>query len=544
MASTQPRASVLAAAILSLAASAQASDFFVANDGNDGNSGRTISQPFSSVQRAVNAAVAGDTIYLRAGTWREPVTIAKAGTAAAPIVIAAYAGEKPVLKGSAVAAGWSATATAGVWKKTGWSVASQQVFVDGLPQQQIGVPSTFYSGPASDGTTMITPIGTGVADLAPGSFCYVAVEQALYLRLRDGGDPNGHLIEASVLRRILFMDATASHVVVRGIGFRHSSTGSFQVGGAAIELADDCTLDGCDAQWCDFAAVSMGYQRSRSRLIGCTVSNNGDSGVTAPDSRSFEIRGCTVADNNYRSFNTQWHAGGIKATSNAWGTIDSCAITGNRGVGVWFDYAASGNQIVVSANRIENNFGNGAGIMFEASANGVLVDNLIIGNDRRGIYVSASDNVSVWHNVVRGTKTQTAIDISGMPRAGKTLRHIEVMNNIVADSVCQDDLMIVKENGGDILDIRCDYNLFYRTSGTVSLWWGLDGRGGWAGTRYSTVAAWQTAFGTTHSRQADPRLGTGLVPSTDSPAVDAGIPRSAVATDYAGNARIAGATCD
>ncbi len=541
-----PRLIRSASLLLAAIAGVPAMDYFVAPAGNDGNTGRSITLPFATVQRAVNAAVAGDTIYLRAGTWREAVIVTKAGTAAAPIVIAAYGSEKPMMKGSLVVTGWTATATAGAWKKTGWSVASQQVFVDGSSFQQIGIPSTFYSAPTIDGTSMITPIGSGPADLTAGSFCYVAAERALYLRLRDGGDPNAHSVEVSVLRRILFMDTSSSHIVVRGLTFRHSSAGAFEVGGAGVELGNSCTLDRCDIQWCDFAAVNMGYQRTGSRVTACILSNNGDSGVTAPDSRAFEIRGCTVADNNNRKFNVLWHAGGIKATSNAWGIIAGCTITGNRGVGVWFDHAASGNQSVVSANRIERNYANGAGIMFEASANGMLVGNLVVDNDRRGIYVSASDNVSVWHNVVRGTKTQSAIDISGMPRAGKTLRHVEVMNNIVADSTCQDDLIMVKENGTDIVDLRCDYNLFYRTGGAVSLWWGLDGRGGWAGTRYSTVASWQTAFGATHSRQADPKFTsiTLLIPSADSPVVNAGLTRSGVTTDYAGNARVAGASCD
>ncbi|MBA3710381.1 MAG: hypothetical protein H0W83_16355, partial [Planctomycetes bacterium] len=126
-----PRLIRFAALLLVAIAGVPAMDYFVAPSGNDGNTGRSLTLPFATVQRAVNAAVAGDIIYLRAGTWREAVTVTKAGTATAPIVIAAYGAEKPMMKGSVVATGWTVTATAGVWKKTGWSVASQQVFVDG-----------------------------------------------------------------------------------------------------------------------------------------------------------------------------------------------------------------------------------------------------------------------------------------------------------------------------------------------------------------------------------------------------------------------------
>ncbi|MBA2482073.1 MAG: right-handed parallel beta-helix repeat-containing protein [Planctomycetes bacterium] len=535
----------LAVAAVLVSAQAHAADWFVDTAGADTNTGRAISSPLRTIQVAVNAAGPGDTIHLRGGTWREPVTFTRAGTAAAPIVLAAYGSETPILKGSVEVAGWVPGPTAGVWKKTGWTINSQQVLCDGLPLAQIGVPSAYYSGPASDGTTMIMPVGTGVADLVPGSFCYVGAEQAIYLRLADSSDPNARLVEVSTLRRILFMDTSAAFIVVRGLSFRHSSTAAFQQGGAAIELADNCILDRCDVQFCDFAGVAMGYQRTGSQVVNCVVSNHGNSGIGASGTRNFAIRGCTITDNNYRRFNTGWHAGGIKATANAWGVIERCTISRNRGVGAWFDYAASGNAIIVRANRFEGNFSNAAGIMFEASSNGLLVNNLVIDNDRRGIYVSASDNVNVWHNAVVGTRTQTAIDVSGMPRAGKSLRNIEVANNIVAGNLCQDDLMMVKENGTDIVDLRCDHNLFYRSSGPVSLWWGLDGRGGWSGTRYTSVSAWQTAFGARNSRQADPRFAAGgFIPMAGSPAIDAGILCVGVSSDHAGNARTAGPACD
>jgi parallel beta-helix repeat protein len=536
------------AALLSLlgGASAAAADWYVSPSGSDSAAG-SLAAPFRTVQRGVNVAAAGDTVWLRGGTYRESVSMTRAGTATAPIVVAAYAAEVPVIKGSQAVSGWTATATAGVWAKSSWSANSQQVFVDGVSLQQIGVPSSFFAAPASDGTTMYTPVGAGLADLVPGSFFYDATALTLYVRLADGGDPNAHALEASTARRLLLMDAGAAWITVRGISFRHCSSAAFSAAGAAIELGDHCTLDRCDVQWCDFAGVAMGYRRAGAVVSGCVISNNGDTGIGSSASWGFAVRDSVIAGNNQRRFNTAWHAGGLKLTSQSYGVIERCDISGNLAQGVWFDYCDSGSHCEVRRCRIAGNAARyGGGVMIEGSKNVTLVDNLIADNDRRGVYVAASDQVRVWHNTITGTLTQTAIDVSGMPRAGKTLTDVEIADNLVAGNACPLDLFLVKENGTDIQNLRCDYNLFWRSGGSIALRWALDARGGWAGTTYSSLAAWRAATGGgAHCLQADPLFAAGgQTLGIGSPAIDTGIACPGVLDDYLGNARPAGLACD
>ncbi|MEY4488626.1 MAG: hypothetical protein RIQ79_1134 [Verrucomicrobiota bacterium] len=73
-------------------------DLYVSPTGEDTNPG-TLSLPFKTVQRAIEIATSGDTIYLRGGTYpnSQTITIAKSGTALAPIKLWAYPGETPVL---------------------------------------------------------------------------------------------------------------------------------------------------------------------------------------------------------------------------------------------------------------------------------------------------------------------------------------------------------------------------------------------------------------------------------------------------------------
>jgi len=52
--------------------------YYVSTSGSDANPG-TESQPFRTIQKAVDTVGAGDTIYVNAGTYSEAVTITKSG---------------------------------------------------------------------------------------------------------------------------------------------------------------------------------------------------------------------------------------------------------------------------------------------------------------------------------------------------------------------------------------------------------------------------------------------------------------------------------
>src|SRR3954466_12319177 len=59
----------------------------------------SITNPFTSFTTAMNTAVAGDTIYVRGGTYNlnSTISISKSGTSANPFNMLAYPGETPVL---------------------------------------------------------------------------------------------------------------------------------------------------------------------------------------------------------------------------------------------------------------------------------------------------------------------------------------------------------------------------------------------------------------------------------------------------------------
>ena len=67
--------------------------FYVAPPGSDSNPG-TEAQPWKTIQKAANALIAGDTVYIKAGTYREQVSPKNSGTVGKYIVYKAYPGHR------------------------------------------------------------------------------------------------------------------------------------------------------------------------------------------------------------------------------------------------------------------------------------------------------------------------------------------------------------------------------------------------------------------------------------------------------------------
>lgn len=83
---------------LSTAQTSLAANYYVASTGTDTNPG-TLSAPMRTIGAAQNKLAAGDTLFVRGGTYFETVRISRSGTARNPIEIRAYPGETPTLDG-------------------------------------------------------------------------------------------------------------------------------------------------------------------------------------------------------------------------------------------------------------------------------------------------------------------------------------------------------------------------------------------------------------------------------------------------------------
>ncbi|KAF2029770.1 pectin lyase-like protein [Setomelanomma holmii] len=91
----------LSAALAALTASGNAKEIYVSPTGTGTG---TSTSPYGSIQSAVNAAAAGDVIYLRAGTYKPNtnIQIKKSGTRTQPMILRSYTKEKVILDGESL----------------------------------------------------------------------------------------------------------------------------------------------------------------------------------------------------------------------------------------------------------------------------------------------------------------------------------------------------------------------------------------------------------------------------------------------------------
>jgi pectin methylesterase-like acyl-CoA thioesterase len=88
----------LAVLLTALTSAVQCKEIYVSPSGT-GSGSQTA--PYGSIQSAVNAAAAGDTIFLRAGTYKPTtnIQITKSGTRTSPITLRSYEKEKVIIDG-------------------------------------------------------------------------------------------------------------------------------------------------------------------------------------------------------------------------------------------------------------------------------------------------------------------------------------------------------------------------------------------------------------------------------------------------------------
>ncbi len=540
---------LIVALFLVTSCSQKDSGIHVSPEGADSNEGN-IYYPVKTIQAAIDKAVPGQTIFIHEGTYREKVNIGKGKNG---ISLIAFVNEKPVLKGSDILKDWKK-------RDEYWfnrvEIKPQQVFVDGNnPLQQVGYPNDDFRE-VQKYPRYEYPVGKDLDNIAPGRFFWA--NDTVFIWLEDSSNPNSHQIEVSQRRYILNIDADS--VLVRGLAFQHSNTNTFSEQGAAVSLGNYTTIEDCDVSWCDFGGIGMGYG---SKAIRCNASYNGATGFNASNrAEDFLIMECKANYNNYRNFYAQWHAGGFKGASSAWGTIEDSEFAHNIGAGIWFDYCferakyrTNGPKPIkirnnyIHDNSPKSNPNMNAALMLEVSEMADVVNNLIVNNGFRGIYISASWDINIINNTIVGTHGYCAVDVAGMPRGDKAhLTNIVIKNNIIYDNSSIYDIHLVKPNGIDIDEPVCDYNLIYRKNDTLNLWYSTDGRDGWQGETIHTLKDWAavTPFDK-HSISDNPGfIGNKFYLNDNSPAIDAGDGKANAIheKDLAGNPRISGRSID
>jgi hypothetical protein len=94
----------LAALLFAFSPVGFAADYYVASSGNDANPG-SDALPWRTIGKAAATLVAGDTVYIRNGTYAEQLSPRNSGVAGAYITYTAYPGHTPTIDGATVVLG-------------------------------------------------------------------------------------------------------------------------------------------------------------------------------------------------------------------------------------------------------------------------------------------------------------------------------------------------------------------------------------------------------------------------------------------------------
>jgi len=501
---------------------ARANDFVVdqkhpfASDANDGSQKR----PWKTIAHAAKIAIAGDSVSVKNGIYRESIVVANSGAVNQLITFKA-AEKNVVIKGSDVVTDWKLW-RGRIWKKENWSVNSQQVFVDNKILDQIG-GNPFYSPDRLPAT------GSGLDDLRPGTFYYDIKGKTLYIWLKDGDNPNLHRIEASV-RPWLFLIQGKNYIKLTGFTFQHSNTTAvIKTGWPAVAVSgDNCIAEKNQVSWCDF--TGLGGTGNNLVIRNNTANYNGNSGMGFSGKNNL-LEGNVTNYNNYRSFNVAWHAGGIKNTQLKNSIITRHTAVGNKGQGIWCDIDCDNNEI--SSSLVSGN--SETGIFYEISNYCIIKNNVIFDNGSAGIYISASSGCNILNNLTYSNSR--GIVLHGVPReySGVTyeLRDNNVQNNIISNST--DAELVIAPNSSDAGNNKTDYNLYYNKNGMSVFKLGY-------GRTLQGITAWQAATGNDlHSITANPKFVNvsrrNFHPAAGSPVIGRGLPSRKVDVDFDGNPR-------
>jgi hypothetical protein len=133
------RSFFLASIFTILSSLSQAATYYVATDGNDSNVGTSLTSPFKTIAKAcgLSTLAAGDQIIVRGGTYvtTAAITFSKSGTAALPISLITYNGERALINFTGIAAG-----------KRGISLSGSYWYIKGLDISKATDNGIYISG--------------------------------------------------------------------------------------------------------------------------------------------------------------------------------------------------------------------------------------------------------------------------------------------------------------------------------------------------------------------------------------------------------------
>ena len=488
---------VSSVASLTVTASAPvtAGAFYVATTGSDSNPG-SLALPWKTIQHAASTVQAGDTVYIRAGTYTESVNIGVSGSATAgPVTFQSYPGEQAIIDGTGLTP----------------STSDVQGLINIVNQSYVTINGLEIQNYQTSNSNAV-PAGIWIT----GSGSHIQILNNIVHNIVTTSEANGNAFGIAV----------------------------YGSGSSATTSLDTVTLSGnqvYDLKTGESESVNVDGNVTNFVISNNVIHDNDNIGI---DAIGFE----GVSSNSAVDF-----ARGGEISDN---TVYNISAISNAGEGDEYDadgiYVDGGSQIVIERN-IVHNVDIGIEMASEHSGHNttsvITRDNIVYDDNSVGISIGG------YANNVGGTDSCTIVNNTLFENdtkntgSGEFQIQYHATNNIFENNIVystSQGLLINSYTNSTPDPATTDYNIYFSAGGSGS----VDFL--WIGTDHSSLSAYQSASGNdAHSQFVDPQFLSLTTPNLQvaatSPAIGTGtnLGTAVLGTlDLSNNARVSGSTVD
>lgn len=391
---------------------------YVATTGSDTTGTGTVSAPYATVAKAYTVAVAGDSIVVRGGTYREG---GLSFTSAKPVTFTAYPGETPIFNGAQAVAnntGWTVSGTTSYHAYTPIPVENGSG-IDFINNQNLNSASGYvgkFADQAWQGSTQLQQVAA-VGSVAAGKFFVDTTNSRIYLATADVTKGS---LEVSSKR--IFLTVAAPGVTIQGLKITRFSNDGADYGVINIKpTADNSTL--VNDEISESAYITVSYQgntdtNKNSTMKNVTVTTSNWMGVSATGTDNLTLDAVKITSlNQFNEFTFSPQSGAIKTSRTQYTTLKNSLIDDNNSHGAWFDQ--SNYHVEVANNTFTQNAG--SSLFFEISDGLYMVNNYVdssAGGSSRAVKLSASSGLYLVNNTIIGGADPVGVYVDSRSIAG------------------------------------------------------------------------------------------------------------------------------
>lgn len=372
--------------ITCLSSAGFAAIYYVAKTGNDSNAG-TLSSPFGTIQKGLNALYPGDTCIIKGGTYNESLVLGQSGTSNAPITIMNYAGE-------------TVTISSGNTRVLRTGGNKHYYIVDGI--RFISTHTIFNEYGADYTIDLRDSVWGGDADSNVGNNGFIIrncyIEGAICIYGHYNQVQNCELNGKSIWGNGIWERSAASHdnIYRKNTIYAYSSRGIWSMNNTNSVLIEGNTIHDIGDQGIDCDGALHPVYNSVVR--GNTVYNATNQGIQMEDAFNSIVEkniiynsGSGISYINY-GLGPSWYADAEYRTINTNGIIRNNLVYNNLQSGITF-FASPGNKVYNNTVYKTTNLGGfWGGIALTQtggyySSNTDIKNNLLVENTPYAIYI-------------------------------------------------------------------------------------------------------------------------------------------------------------